>query len=92
MAHGELKGTFYVPHEPTYVIQLDINLGEHGKALVQKMHKMYPVKFVEAVFCSVNERVEYNVDRFVCKEAVNPSKNVILTKQGELPASCLNVT
>ena len=88
MARGELKGTFYVPDVPTYVDQLDIHLGEHGEALVRKMHEMYPVKFAEAVFCSVNERVEYNVDRFVRKEAVNPSKNPILMKQGELPASC----
>ena len=59
---------------------------------MRKMHEMYPVKFAEAVFCAVNERVEYNVDRFVRKETVNPAKNVILTKQGELPDSCLNVT
>ena len=89
LGRGELNGTFYVPHEATYVDELDIKLGEHGEALVRKMHDMYPVKFAESVFCAVNERVEYNVDRFVRKENVNPAKNVILTKQGELPDSCL---
>ena len=83
MGRGAMHGTFYVPSAPRYINKLDVSLGEHGNALVRRIHGLYPAKLADAVFSALDARVGYNVDNFERDERVNPAANVILTKVGE---------